>query len=465
MKKFKIIFIVTLLISSFILHTEALKNNSSEDDEFDLTFFQGLLIPRRGHSMVYDSSNKVHIMFGGENNRGKLLDDTWVFDIWDNTWTKMNPPRKPSPRVWHSMAYDSNNDIVILFGGKTSDGYNDETWVYDYKLNNWFQMYPDNIPSPRYQHAMTYLSYDELTILYGGHTEPDGSGSNINDEFWGYSYSNDNWHEIQINGKLPVGRERTSIFNNSEAGFCIFGGHTTEGLKNDFIKIGEWSGKHCNIITTQNTPLERDGHSLNYDNREDCIVIFGGSGTNGLFDDTYELEDMSVTWERTFSSEKPSPRAYHAMSYDSELGYVVLFGGQTNDKYVGDTWRYDAMSNDWYEIDPKIKTYQKNVESLQIGQLGIHSIKGGFGVEAVIENNGDTLEDVLWRIEFEGLVLINRVTEGIIEEFPDHSSLKINTGFIFGLSPGFVRVNVWKDTDEVSESRDCIVLGPIVILR
>ena len=108
------------------------------------------------------------------------------------------------------------------------------------------------------------------------------------------------------------------------------------------------------------------------------------------------------------------------------------------------------------------------IESKEIvdssGQLGIHSISGGFGVTANIDNNGDTLQDVSWEIEFEAFVLINRVSNGTIANFPDHSSKKVSTGFLFGLSPGFVRVNVWKDDDSVHESRNCFVLGPFVLI-
>ena len=98
------------------------------------------------------------------------------------------------------------------------------------------------------------------------------------------------------------------------------------------------------------------------------------------------------------------------------------------------------------------------------GQLEIHSISGGYGVKAIIDNNGGDLEDVLWKIEFEAFVFINGVTDGIIENFPDHSSKTIRTGFLFGTSPGFVRVTVWKGDDSIYESRNCLVLGPFVLL-
>jgi hypothetical protein len=55
----------------------------------------------------------------------------------DDDWNLKNPATKPSPRFEHAMSYVSP-DHVLLFGG--SDGsYNNETWIYDLNDNTWTQ--------------------------------------------------------------------------------------------------------------------------------------------------------------------------------------------------------------------------------------------------------------------------------------------------------------------------------------
>ena len=64
-------------------------------------------------------------MFGGssgvitDNDRqGKLLDDTMLLDAGEGTWRKPGLEGDiPRPRCGSSMAYDSKNSRLLIFGG------------------------------------------------------------------------------------------------------------------------------------------------------------------------------------------------------------------------------------------------------------------------------------------------------------------------------------------------------------
>ena len=72
--------------------------------------------PRARLSMVYDSSSKKIVLFGGDTNT-ELVNDTWE---WENEiWTQV-ADMGPSARFYHSMAYNSSSKKIVLFGG--SDG-------------------------------------------------------------------------------------------------------------------------------------------------------------------------------------------------------------------------------------------------------------------------------------------------------------------------------------------------------
>ncbi|MCK4972056.1 MAG: hypothetical protein KAS52_01960, partial [Candidatus Heimdallarchaeota archaeon] len=80
-----------------------------------------------------------------------LEDETWAFDYNTETWENMNPSTKPI-RIAHQMAYDSESDLVILFGGINSSSgivkivYN-EVYTYDYNSNNWTLMTSELCPT------------------------------------------------------------------------------------------------------------------------------------------------------------------------------------------------------------------------------------------------------------------------------------------------------------------------------
>jgi len=116
------------------------------------------------------------LLFGGED--GSYDDETWVYDLSDNTWTQKSPAAKPSARYTHAMA-SLGGDQVLLFGGY--DGSNDdETWVYDLSDNTWTLKSPATKPSARVYHAMTSLGGDQV-LLFGGNDGP------FDDETWVYT--------------------------------------------------------------------------------------------------------------------------------------------------------------------------------------------------------------------------------------------------------------------------------------
>jgi hypothetical protein len=60
---------------------------------------------------------------------GDKMDDTWEWD--GNEWKYRMPLHKPAARFWHTMAYDSAREVVVLFGGGEHGlGGLGNTWEY-----------------------------------------------------------------------------------------------------------------------------------------------------------------------------------------------------------------------------------------------------------------------------------------------------------------------------------------------
>lgn len=107
-----------------------------------------------------------------EATRTGRSDNTRAAAATANTWTnKTNPSGdKPSARSYHSMTYDSTHDRTILFSGDDGTLVDDDTWIYNYADNSWTNMTnpSGDKPSARYYHSMAYDSTHDRIILFGG---------------------------------------------------------------------------------------------------------------------------------------------------------------------------------------------------------------------------------------------------------------------------------------------------------
>jgi hypothetical protein len=84
-----------------------------------------VLPPGRWFSaMAYDSQRQRVVMYGGS-----FLADTWEFD--GTNWLRRSITGPPGPRYAHSMAYDSVRGATVLFGGASGQGYLGDTWEWD----------------------------------------------------------------------------------------------------------------------------------------------------------------------------------------------------------------------------------------------------------------------------------------------------------------------------------------------
>ena len=70
---------------------------------------------RAAASMAYDAATGTVVLFGGQDNAGRFLGDTWVWN--GTTWTRQHPATSPPARSDTSMAYDAATGTVVLFGG------------------------------------------------------------------------------------------------------------------------------------------------------------------------------------------------------------------------------------------------------------------------------------------------------------------------------------------------------------
>lgn len=192
---------------------------------------------RSGHDMVWDRGRAVAVMFGGWNGFGSL-GDTWEWSpagTIAGTWVQVSPALAPPARNSHKMAYDVRQQRVVLFGGSDQNGqFLGDTWTYTGGPLGWTQQSPLASPPRRWNHVMDYDPARQVVVLTGGYGNPQCGNfcaSHLNDlwEFDGTTWrartgANARFGEPPA-GVAPAGREGAAFcYDTRRQTFVMFGG-------------------------------------------------------------------------------------------------------------------------------------------------------------------------------------------------------------------------------------------------
>ena len=84
---------------------------------------------RLDHTLVYDPVNQRIVMLGGvarvgqtEANMWQDLEDVWAYDLSDNTWLQLVPPREPAQTLFGTWANASSTERFTLDDDGTAEG-------------------------------------------------------------------------------------------------------------------------------------------------------------------------------------------------------------------------------------------------------------------------------------------------------------------------------------------------------
>jgi hypothetical protein len=304
-----------------------------------LTEVSGL--PVRGMQAVYDSSRNVVLLFGGTNDSGGTLDQTWKFD--GKTWKKFNPPDSPPVRFWHGMAYDSARKMTVLFGGhkaiaERGGGFLNDTWEYD--GTNWVNIDTTHKPLPRGNGAL--LAYDSCrgkTVLFGGE---DSRG--LSTTTW--EYDGKDWTQVQTPDNPPGRGLSAMVFDPNRCRVVLFGGMDNGKKLND---TWEYDGTDWEKMNSSSSPSGRWAHAMAFNPVTGHIVLFGGWADTEL-KDTWIYD--GTNWQKIITTTSPSARQQHAMTFDGVNGQVLVINGYGSDG----NWAFTEgmpQPTPAFSVDPK----------------------------------------------------------------------------------------------------------------
>ena len=119
--------------------------------------------------MLYDPVRQQIVMFGGYSPSSPYqLNDTWVWNGTDLGLSFSGP--LPPIRANAVAAFDTVNQLMVMFGGTNYQGELNDTWVWN--GTDWTQQFPLTSPPARDSQAMAYDPVRQQTVMFGGAESP-----------------------------------------------------------------------------------------------------------------------------------------------------------------------------------------------------------------------------------------------------------------------------------------------------
>lgn len=310
-----------------------------------------------GSSMAYDSEDGYVVLYGG-GKAGTFTNATWTYRAghWTNITKSAGTP--PVCRFDASMADDPAAGYLVLFGGNgrpegscfkagAHEQFND-TWRF--LDGKWTQIDPAMSPPARWMANLAYSPTGEYLLLFGGASALNFAMADT----WEFQVAHGagNWKHVAVTRYPPARFSASMAFDPVDGYFVLFGGLSETFVDAPLLSdVWTFNGTAWANRTVAPTPPPRFSASMVYNPNGEFVLLFGGFGENGVLGDTWRYAGGS--WLMLTPPNPPSARYGASVAYDSTDGYVLLFGGRSSGgAYLGDTWAFESAKTEWAELTP-----------------------------------------------------------------------------------------------------------------
>jgi hypothetical protein len=196
--------------------------------------------PRKNGTAIYNSATNTMTIFGGDDCFSTDFGDVWVLSHANGlggtpTWKMLSPSgAAPVARNGTSAVYNSDTNEMVIFGGGSSGGLLNDTWVLSGANGSgtaaWTELSPSGTPPlPRVGHSAVYDQTNDRMIIHGGTEGVGSSGNSVGDTWVLTDATSDSaipeWEELSPGGVSPGTRSsHTAVYNAKANQMTIFGG-------------------------------------------------------------------------------------------------------------------------------------------------------------------------------------------------------------------------------------------------
>ncbi len=292
------------------------------------------------NAFVHSPNLGQTLLFGGRSENG-LLDDTWLLQ--GNLWQNIPPGAvNPSARDAHAIA--PYHDLFVMWGGTTKDN---SVALFSPSAGSWETRTYTITPALRAFHGMVYDTQRNVVVMFGGRTLTGTVDEALNDT-WEYSLAG--WRRIPVTGAPQPRWGFAMTFDPVSRSVLVFGGQDESNAL--FDDTWAFDGVAWRLVDTPGStrPSSRVGAAMAFDPFRNATMLFGGNAilTQALpFSDTWQLpgfESRRSVFLPAALHEFPAPLV-EAEDNDNALQANILplyreLRGRTDDDY--DVFRVTA---------------------------------------------------------------------------------------------------------------------------
>jgi len=282
-------------------------------------------------ALAYDPIRQRTVLHGGRVQQHAPTDPEFATDTWEwdgQFWSQVSDIG-PESAGGFKMAWDATSQRIIMFGGGRMGNHpimRHDTWEWDGE--NWTQL-DDGGPSARIGFGFTSDTERKRIVLFGGASVRDDGVFTALGDTW--EWDGVGWTQQEETG--PSDRSGQSMaYDSLRKRIVLFGGTPINGEEHG--DTWEWDGAVWTHVSDVG-PSARVSAEMAFNGQQ--TILFGGQTLlpTSIFGDTWSWDGRFWTQRQDIG---PAPRASHRLAYDSGRKRIILFGGTTQLKDVGDTW-------------------------------------------------------------------------------------------------------------------------------
>ena len=248
------------------------------------------------HNALYDEAAHQMIIWSGRYvtaEGGGFLNDVWAFDLNGESWTELAAPDPvPLERYGTAAVFHPPQRRLVNFAGFTTAGRFEDVWSFDLDTQLWTEISTTSDPGARCLHSASYDDSRQQMIIYGGQR-----GSAALDDLWALDLASHTWTNL-ASGDRPLGRIfATQVYDASNSRVIIFGGNRdrdgVDALTDEVLGFDLDQSSWVEMVLSGESPEAREGSVAIYVGPQDRMIVFGGNGLSGNFDDVWSLERLS----------------------------------------------------------------------------------------------------------------------------------------------------------------------------
>ena len=279
--------------------------------------------PRARLTFVYMPERQEAVLFGGQDQSNRYLNDTWTWKA--GCWTQQSPTHSPPPLEDPAAAFDAARGLVVMYGDyRTDTGPAVGTWTWD--GHDWLQ---STSPAPLFPAPVAaYDPNNERVILFGESLQ----GGEPQTWAWGGV----DWKQL-MPATEPGARQRASMaFDPTTQSLLLFGGLGGNPNSRYLADTWSWNGTNWNQLHPVTSPPPRINSTMVAFAARGRLLLVGGADSAMLADAWFWDGN---TWTAT---ESIGPRG-SAVAIDTG-SQVILFGGWNADRATSDAWSWDGAN-------------------------------------------------------------------------------------------------------------------------